>query len=96
MTELFYNPTVRLALISIVIAGVALLMEYLICKFTRKKIIAFILPSILLILAIIMILCAKLLPFEDLADLALIVMCIPIALSSVVTFVFAFIYKRKK
>ncbi|WMJ22544.1 hypothetical protein RBG61_11165 [Paludicola sp. MB14-C6] len=95
MIDLFNNAIFRLILLSAIVSAIAVLFEFIICKYTKKKVIAYILPIFLLILTISIFTVAILFPMQGMMDIALIVLSIPLFFSSVATFLFAFIYKRR-
>lgn len=66
--------------------------EVLICKFTRKTIVTFILPLILFVITLFFILVGKFAPLEGMQDLAYIVIGMLTGISSLSSFVVAIIY----
>lgn len=75
-------------ILSIIFGGV----EILLCKFAKKPIIRFILPTILVALSAVLILSGKLAPLEGMQDLAYIVMGLLAGISAAISLVVAILY----
>jgi len=75
-------------ILSIIFGGV----EILLCKFVKKPIVRFILPTILAAISAVLILVGKLAPLEGMQDLAYMVMGILAGISAAISLVVEFVY----
>lgn len=80
---------IKIVLILLIIFGGV---EILLCKFTKKPIMRFLLPTILVALSAVLMLIGKLSPLEGMQDLAYIVMGILVGISAAISLVVAIIY----
>jgi|GEM_PF-4466635 len=75
-------------ILSMIFGGI----EILLCKFAKKPVTRFILPTILVALSAVLILVGKLAPLEGMQDLAYIVLGILAGISAAISLVVAIVY----